>query len=682
MVDPKYLQMFRDEAEDLVDRLIQRVLQLERDPGDRSALQSALRLLHTLKGSARMVGLVDLSGEAHGLETALQEAAGDGGLDPARVSRFLCDVDRLQRHLGLEPPALDPAPEAPPAPPTAAGTGRIRVGVDRIDALQSTVDDLALHHARLANHMDLFCQAFRGLERVVWDEEDRPLSPAERARVRRVIRMLTGRGFGQFLEELHALDQVKGEIQDQVLGLRMVPVDSLFQKFQRMVRDLARELGKEVALSFDGRFTEIDKQLLDALQGPLTHLVRNAVDHGIERPDERLAAGKPRQGVVTIRAYHKGRAVVVEVEDDGRGLDPAEIRAKAVARGISAHPEGLSDEEALYLLCEPGFSTRDAVTEISGRGVGLDVVKARVEKLEGSLSIHGEPGRGGRFRLYLPLSLSTLSVLLVQAGGWTFGLPSLFVERCLAVSAEALAEEGGGWRYGDRVLPVVSLARAAGGDDQRRPGRLGVVVLRFRNRPMALQVDRLIEEREVVLKPLGNHLRGVPFVSGVTFEPDGTPIPVLNVVDLHARWPSLERTAGFRGLGDPVAPRILVVDDSITTRHLEQNVLEAMGFRTVVAADGAEAWDLLQQEPVDLVLTDVEMPRMDGLELTRRIRAETATARLPVIAVSNRGSETDREAGFAAGVDAYISKAEFRQRELRNVIGALLAPDRSGRAVS
>ncbi len=390
--------------------------------------------------------------------------------------------------------------------------------------------------------------------------------------------------------------------------------------------------------------------------------------------EERRAAGKAPTAEVTIRAYHKGSAVVIEVEDDGRGLDPAEIRAKAVEKGL-LEPEAaaaLGDAEVLYLLCEPGFTTRGSVTELSGRGVGLDVVKVQAEKLKGSLVIQGEPGRYARFRLYLPLSISTLSTLLVRAGREVFAVPSLFVDRCLRTSAAQLAERDGTWPYGERVLPVVSLARVLGAEAGEGDAAF-LVVLRFRGRHMILQVDALEDEREVVLKPLGGHLRGVPYVLGASFLTDGPPVPVLNVVDLHARWGALENACRYRPGQAPRPPVVLVVDDSVTTRHMEQNLLEHMGYAVLVAGDGVEAWKALERERVDAVLTDIEMPVMDGLELTRRIRARDDLARLPVVAVSNRTAEADLEAGYLAGVDAYLRKDRFSQRELGATLGALLA---------
>ena len=695
----KYLALFLEEGTEILSRLGRAILRLEEESADRKALQEALRCAHTLKGGAKMVGLTQVSQTAHELETALQGAAGGGGaMAEAQATRLLGYLDQLRAALeGLAAadggenvvaaaPAAGPfgdhASTSRPRPGAEApgeeprlGAGRVRVAVEKLDELQNLVDDLSLQRARLLDWGRKLRQALGPLEKLAsGDDVGAGSGAALIAPAKRAIRFLARGRLRDLLEDLHRLDQVGAELQSQVFDLRMVPLAEVLDGYQRLVRDLGRELGKDVTLTVDGRFTQLDKRLLEAIQGPLTHLVRNAVDHGVETPAERRAAGKPPEGKIVIRAYHKGSAVVIEVEDDGRGLVPAEIREAAVRKGLLGEEEAgaLGDGQVLYLLCEPGFTTRRQVSEVSGRGVGLDVVKVQVEKLKGSLVIQSEQGRYTRFRLYLPLSISSLSVLVVRAGHEFYAIPSLFVDRCVRTSATELARRDGTWPYGDRVLPVVSLARALGGEAQA-PETVFLMAVRFRGRHMLLQVDELREEREVVLKPLGNHLREAPYVLGVSFLADGPPVPVLNVLDLHARWGLLEGACRYRP-GEAVGPTlVLVVDDSVTTRHMEQNLLEHMGYTVLTAADGLEAWRILEQRPVDAVLTDVEMPGMDGLELTRRIRSRGDLERLPVIAVSNRTAEADLEAGYLAGVDAYLRKDRFSQRELRATLGGLLA---------
>ncbi len=680
-VEQRYLQIFLEEAEDLLQRLDQRLLRLEEHPGDAEALRSAMRLAHTLKGSARMVGLVDVSQAAHTLENLLRaESEREGGFSPESVGALLRAADGIRTRLagaagrprqpaessggGTAPPVQEPRGE----PPTG---GRIRVSTERLDALQTLVDDLVIQEARIIDQLERFWRQVRA-------SRDRFPGAASQGSP------FSERRFEQFLEEASRLDQLVGQLQHQVLELRMVPLGDLLEGFRRTVRDLARELGKEVDLVIDGKLTEVDRRLLDGIQAPLAHLVRNAVDHGIEPPDERERAGKPRRGRLVLRAYHRPGAVVLEVEDDGRGLDPDLIRQRAVEKGLIGPDEadGLGDEETFYLLCEPGFSTRERADQVSGRGVGLDVVKVRVEKLKGSLAIQSEKGRFSRFRMLLPLSLSTLSVLVVWTGDTPCAVPSLFVEGCHIVPSAEVAQRGGLWNLGGRVVPVVSLSRILGAPTGEPADRVAVVVLTFRNRKMALQVDRLEGEREIVLKPLGEHLRGVPFLLGVSFLPTGEALPVLNVVDLYGRWGELEALYRFEAQPPRRPAQVLVVDDSVTTRHMEENLLRHLGFATLSASNGAEAWRILRHQQVDLVVTDLEMPGMDGLELSRRIRNDPDLAGLPIIVVSNRSSPADLEAARQAGANAYLRKDRFRQREFADAVRTLCARPRHGEGIS
>ncbi len=685
--DERYLEIFLEEADELVRKLDRRLLELERAPGDGDALRSALRLAHTLKGSARMVGLVEVSELGHRLETELKTAAEGAGFTPDAVSRLLARVDELRGRLGEAAPCRGQTPRAAPAadvPGPPAGEkgpeagGRIRVSTERLEALQNLVDDLAIQKARLVERVERLRRAVAAAGQLPWEDPEGP--PCAGEHPRRVMRMLSSKGLALFFDDINRLDQLTSELQDHVLDLRMVPVGDILEGYRRTVRDLARELGKEVEVEVDGKLTEVDRALLDAIQSPLAHLVRNAVDHGIEAPAVRERAGKPRAGRLSLRAYHRGGAVVLEVEDDGKGLDPERIRRRAVEKRLLTPEaaEALPDEETFYLLCEPGFTTRDRVSQVSGRGMGLDVVKTRVERLKGSLSIQSARGRFTRFRLFLPLSVSTLSALVVRVGALRYALPSLFVDRCELADGTELAERDGLWPVGDRMLPVVSLAWALGGEGRLPECRVGLVTLRFRNRQMVIQVDRLEDEMELVVKPLGPHLAGVRFVSGISFLSTGETVPVINVVDLYSRWRDLETRRRFRPQAPEVPRRVLVVDDSVTTRHMEENLLRQMGLETRSASNGAEAWRLLQAERVDLVVTDVDMPGMDGLELARRIRASAALAGLPVVVVSNRATDADQEAARAAGVDAYLTKDRFRQKDFARTVLGLLAPGGAG----
>lgn len=697
----KYVELFLGEAAELLDGLSARIREFETSPLADASVRSALRLAHTLKGGAKMVGLDQVSRAAHDLESALQRAAAAGRrLEPEEASRFLGVLDGVRAVLSLlaegrEGAALArpvssassvqvEASESPhgasPAPERRLGSDRVRVGVGRLDELQNLADDLVFQAARVRAEVDRVNRVLQSVERDV-ERLAGGGAGADKAAAARVAAALAGLRTADLAESGGRLEQLVADAHGVVLDLRMVPLAEVLEDYQRLVRDLGRELGKEVGLEVDGTFTEVDKRLLEQVQGPLTHLLRNAVDHGIEAAPERTALGKPAAGRIALRAYHKGGAVVIEVEDDGRGLDPRALRQRAVQRGLLGAEEAasLSDDDSLYLVCRPGFTTRAEVTSISGRGVGMDAVRSQVEKLNGALSIQSRVGEYSRFRLFLPLFLSRLPVLVARAGDERVAIPSVFVNRCLAVDVDELARNRGSFSFEGRLLPVVSLQRVFGGGKEGGRRRCFLVALRLRGRHMLLQLDEVEEEREIVIKPVDGYLARAPYVLGFSFLREGLPLVVLNVLDLHARWAELEAECRWRPREPRTPPLVLVVDDSVTARHLEQTVLQSLGYRVLTATDGLEAWTVLESQTVDLVLTDVDMPVMDGLELARRIRSDPAKAALPVVAVSNRSGEGDREAGLRAGMDAYLPKDRFVPARLGEMVADLLARrDREG----
>jgi two-component system, chemotaxis family, sensor kinase CheA len=436
--------------------------------------------------------------------------------------------------------------------------------------------------------------------------------------------------------------------------------------------------------------------VLEQVADPLLHLVRNAIDHGIEPPEARLAAGKPRYGTVRVHATQLGSEVVVTVADDGRGIDLAQVRQRAGEAGDAL--DGVGDDEAIYAIFRSGLSTAAAVSEVSGRGVGLDVVRASLASVRGRVEVHSEPGSGSEFRLSVPITLAVLPCLLVEAAGRRFGIPMQSV-----VSAEAA-----GWsedhvegqvviRVRDTILPVSDLADTLGvsADPGEAPASDSpAVVLASMTRRHAFGVDALLGQRNLVVKELGRLLPRLALLAGASLEPDGSILLVLDVSGLvdRARWARSAAGPGRSGDGSggagraaggasrasaalpsPAGPAsVLVVDDTAVVRELERSILEGAGYRVRTAADGRLALAALADTPADLVVTDVEMPNCDGLELTRAIRAEPGLAGLPVVVVTSRSSEADRRLAMEAGADAYLVKGELDQRTLLEVVGRLL----------
>ncbi|WP_422929896.1 hybrid sensor histidine kinase/response regulator [Singulisphaera sp. PoT] len=473
------------------------------------------------------------------------------------------------------------------------------------------------------------------------------------------------------------LAQAAGQLDEEVRRVRMLPFSDACQGLDRTVRDLARVAGKEVRLVIEGGQVELDRSVLEWLRDPLLHLVRNAVDHGIEPPERRRMAGKPAKGLLTVKASLRGDLVEVVVSDDGEGIDHESLREAARRRGI---PEPADTRDLTELIFKPGFSTSTIITNISGRGVGLDVVKNRLEALHGSVEMSSEPGKGTRFTLTVPLTLTTLRALLVQAGGHTFALASANVHRLVRIDWSHLRTVEGRPMLilGGPPVPVAPLSAVLGMPQQESQlkGKLPAIIVTWRDRKIALVVDELIAEQEVIVKSLGDRIRRVRLVSGATILSSGRIALVLNTSGLvrggMTRRVALPTVAPTPTPDAAMRKRLIVVDDSVTTRTLEKSILEAAGYDVSTAVDGEAGWELLQEQGADLLISDIEMPRLDGFSLTAKIRASQRFEALPVILISSRSSDQDKARGVEVGADAYIVKGAFDQNDLVATVQQLL----------
>jgi two-component system chemotaxis sensor kinase CheA len=473
------------------------------------------------------------------------------------------------------------------------------------------------------------------------------------------------------------------DLQEGVRRMRMLPVTTLLDTYPRMIRDLARRQGKEVQLQISGSAIEVDKRVLERIKDPLTHLLRNAVDHGLEDPAARKANGKKPLGTLSLTASAHSNHVVLEVSDDGAGIDVEHIKATALTKGLVTESDlsGFLPGHVLDLLFRPGFSTSSVVTDVSGRGVGLDVVRANVEALEGRVEVESELGRGTTFRMILPLTLATAQALLVSAGGETLALPLTSIDRILNVGrGEIRTLEGGEVIVVDgRAVPLARLADLlelkGGGFGEIGPA-LSVVVLGSADKRVGLLVEGLLGQQEVVVKNLGRQLARVRNVTGATILGSGQVVVVLNPSDVIASaMGGRARSALRAGDGDDdggATKMVLVVDDSITTRTFQRATLEAAGYEVRAASDGQEAWRLLQMGDFDLVITDVNMPRVTGLQLTKLIKKNNRMQDLPVILLSSMGSREDKEKGMEAGADAYVVKSAFDRDSMLATVRQLI----------
>ena len=599
---------------------------------------------------------------------------------------------------GAAPEAEVPA-RAPEAAPTAGLGGRddqLRVGTRQLDSLITVAGELLGMTSAIGDRpatADAVAAAVRDW-RVEWRRasgayrrtlERTAASPALVAALASVDDHLAtlDRQIGELARALgddaRTLAGTTSRLVDSVRRLRVRPFADIAELLPRAARDVAASLGKEVQLVVEGQDVEADRTVLDALREPLLHLVRNAVDHGIEPAAGRERNGKPREAKVTVRAELAGDRLHVTVADDGAGLDVAAIRAALRERG---RPVPDDDHEVAMTLFESGFSTRQVATAISGRGVGLDIVRTTVERLGGTVDVDWAPGAGTRFLLEAPVSVATLRALMVQAGGQMFAVPAAFVDRVVRVRRQdiRIAEGRTMLSVDDTLVPLTTLSAMLGPplSEPAADADLSIMILSAAARRLAIAIDELVEEREIVARPLEHagdeaaaHFSGAALI-------DGTQVAlVLNagaLVTASGRGGARAHAAGLgqQAAAAPRQPHILVVDDSITTRTLEQSVLGAAGYRVTTAVDGADAWRIVREGGVDLVVSDVEMPRMDGLELTTTIRASAAHAALPIILVTSLDTPEQRARGLEAGADAYIMKSSFDQDTLLGIVRQLI----------
>lgn len=492
----------------------------------------------------------------------------------------------------------------------------------------------------------------------------------------------------QRLDELDVVDRratdLANRLYDETLASRMRPFDDGVRHFSRTVRDIGRALGKKVRLEIVGGSTSIDRDILEELDGPLGHLLRNAVDHGLEPPEGRRAAGKAEEGLIKLEARHNAGLLQIIVADDGRGIDLDALRRATIARGLTTAEtaQSLSEAELLEFLFLPGFSMKGSVSDISGRGVGLDAVQAMARQVRGQVTVSSELGAGTRFQLQLPLTLSVIRALLVEIDREPYAFPLTGITRTLMLPRERIEilEGRPHFRFEDRQVGLVTAHEVLGRDDpQSDTVDLAVVVVGEGSETYGLVVDRFLGERELVVRPLDPRLAKVKDISAAALMEDGSPVLILDVDDLIRSMEKLASTGRLKTLERVVASvgqkrrkRVLVVDDSLTVRELERKLLDHHGYEVEVAVDGIDGWNAVRSDPFDLVVTDIDMPRMDGIELVTLIKKDSGLRNLPVMIVSYKDREEDRRRGLDAGADYYLTKGSFHDETLIHAVADLI----------
>ena len=498
----------------------------------------------------------------------------------------------------------------------------------------------------------------------------------------------TRRDLDQRLAELDTFDRrvanLSRRMYDSAVACRMRPFADGVHGFPRMVRDLGRTLAKEVRIEILGAQTQVDRDVLEKLDAPIGHLLRNAIDHGIEPPDLRRKAGKPGVGVVRLEARHAAGRLLVVVSDDGAGIDLRKLRGTLIARGLATEETAarLSEPELFAFLLLPGFSMAPNVTDISGRGVGLDAVQDVLKGLRGTLRISSQPGAGTQFQMQLPLTLSIVRALILEVSGEAYAMPLVCILRTVNVPKTQISFLEGKPHFeldGQRVglICLHQILESAPPTAQCDVWR--VIVLSAEGHTYGLAVDRLIGERELVIRPLDSRLGKIPNISAAALMEDGSPVLIVDTEDLIRSAANLVATGTLGDVPEGALPstgnrqkRILIVEDSLTVRELERKLLASGGYEVEVAVDGMDGWNAVRAGNFDLVLTDVDMPRMDGIELVTLIKQDTRLKSLPVMIVSYKDRPEDRNRGLQAGADYYLAKGSFHDRKLLGAVADLI----------
>ena len=767
--DSSMMELFRIEAEAQVAVLNEALLALESNPESAQSLETLMRGAHSIKGSARIVGLDEIVNLAHVMEDCFVAAQNKSiTLNPDRVDALLHAVDLLQgisQISDAELPNWFAEKESDFAqtrsliaaiiqPHTATQTSDkseksvavsgaivvpsasnisekstqqnisnkiaqetanqnnsaislseqtttqdlvVRVSAENLNRIMSLAGESLIEANWLQPYADSMMslkwqlvELSRTLEKLedtldrdVYHQEGKEYLEEVRNREHECMDFLSER-----LSELELYAQRTANLSDrlyrEVITSNMRPFADGVQGFPRMVRDLARKLNKQVKLDIVGKATPVDRDILKKLEAPLTHILRNATDHGIELPAERIAAGKPPEGTIRLEAFHRGGMLAITISDDGKGINSEQLRKKVINKKL-ATPDmvaQMSDAELLEFLFLPGFSTAKQITEISGRGVGLDIAKSMAQEVGGTVRANSSPGKGTSFHFQLPLTLSVVRTLLVEISGKPYAVPLARIDQIVTVDRADISDVENRQYFAMNQQNIGLIAAHQVLELPEPPphsGPLSIVVISDQSNPYGLVVDKFLGERDLVVRPLDPRLGKVPDISATSLMGDGSPILIVDVSDMVRSIDAILNTGKLAKVGAQSViiatkkqKKILVVDDSITVREMERKLLENRGYLVDIAVNGVEGWSAVRSNRYDLVISDIDMPRMNGIELVKQMRSHPRLHSTPVIIVSYRDREEDRILGLEAGADYYLTKSSFHDETLIDAVVSLI----------
>lgn len=705
------VQDFLVETNEIIENLDHDLVELESNQNDLELLNKIFRGAHTMKGSSSFLGFNKLAELTHHAEDILNKLRkGEMVVTREIMDTLLEFVDKTKQIISdiengtdstdctsviedlklasegrltsktktasaapasqpaqvPQPAVSAPKPQAAPKQDVQKATHQatqveqtIRVDVSRLDSLVNLVGELVLSRNMLSQIAGELENKFENEYLVE-----------------------------QLLVATNAIGMNTTELQLAIMKTRMIAIGKVFNKFPRVVRDIARDTGKEIDLIISGEETELDKQVIESIGDPLLHMIRNSCDHGVETPEVRVAKGKPRVGTVNLSAYHEGNHVVIEIKDDGAGMDPDKLKRKAIEKGVITVDEAnsMDDKQAFSLIFKPGFSTAEKITNISGRGVGMDVVRTNIEKLNGIITIDSKINEGSTFYLKLPLTLAIIQALLVEVAGETFAIPLASVVETVRITNEEIHSFEGRevLKLRDRVLSLIRLDEAFALDELEQD-EIYVVVVALAEKQLGFIVDKLIGQEEIVIKSLGEYLGGNPGIAGATITGDGRVrliLDVAGVIEVAQNMPrrirntkklsSNKRSVVQTASKKINAVKVLICDDSSTDRKITKKVLESQDWiETVEAPSGKDALNILERDNgIDLIISDIMMPDMDGFRLARSIREKGYD--IPIIAMSARMEPSDRKKMNASGMNAFIQKP-INQQMLLDKIDELIS---------